>query len=439
MERYEFEMMQYVQFTDKIEHIANQDFRENPWISTTYKNMKYLQFSNCKFPKNFFSIYENENLEVLCFKFCEFSGDNDFKNLPNLTKLYFKNNCVFHSKTLELTGIPKLHTLIILDTNLKNFKLVSEEIKLLEILNVEYEKFDIDAPNLNQLGLEKMHIFDCRKFPKLEIFKALACSFDEILLPDSLKIFDLNYRSEYGKLENLKFLSNCKSLINLKIYRYEIQSFSGIENCPIYRLYLTNCLLKNIDDIEPLKNTLTELILTFNEISDINILNNLKKLQIVKLGCNSIRKINLNLPEVIELDLAINLINEIFLTAPNLRYLNISCNECQNLDFVSETEKLGFISLRNNQVTDLTPLIYLNYLQDIHCENNPILYENIPDEIIEITDVYENLNEELEEFEEGEINVYTNKQNVHSSNIVKSVRESILNLLKEKSSDIMII
>lgn len=439
MQRYDYDIMKHIQnFEDKCKHISNQDFTKNNWIKDTYTDYKYLQFSNCKFTKNFFDTYINNDIEILCFTECKFMGINSFKNLPKLTKLIFKNACSFENLTLELSS-PNLQILKIMDLNIHNLNIQAEKLNELHLYNLPFEIIKVDAPNLTILKLEYVKLFDMDIFTNLLHLHIMRCNFFNIKIPINLKVINIEYNTT--PFENLNFLLNCEKLESVFIKDCKILSLNGIQNCPIHTLNLYGCQFTSIDELLPLKSNLVNLTINFNSIKNIDILNNFKNLSKLDAGCNEIEEVNLSLPKLKILILNENILENISLNCPLLTQINLDDNHLTNLNFLSNwANNLQCIFIRSNTIVNLKSLINLPNLEEIYCEENPLLYENIPEEIVELTDMYQNEEgddeeyyDEEEDYDEDENcgKIYRDKQNVHNAVICKSISKSIQEIMKE--------
>ena len=63
---------------------------------------------------------------------------------------------------------------------------------------------------------------------------------------------------------------------------------------------------------------------------------------------------------------------EFFDHMPNLTSLAVPDQELRNVDFAKNLTQLAYLNIRNNNITDLSPLAGLGKLKVIICENNPV-------------------------------------------------------------------
>ena len=146
--------------------------------------------------------------------------------------------------------------------------------------------------------------------------------------------------------------------------------------------------------------------------------------------------------DIFELDLSYNKITEIKNLPPNLQYLWLNNNkitEIKNLPpnllllylfgnhYITEIKNLPSnlqeLCLSYNQITRLPfELSLLNRLETLYYCNNPFEY------------IHPATRRWLRRFERNNENtkVYSDSQNIHNSNIQKSFRKSVVNIMKDK-------
>ena len=251
-------------------------------------------------------------------------------------------------------------------------------------------------------------------------------------LPSSLQELSLA-NNLITKIENLPDL-----IQNLYIDNNEI---TKIENLPENLQIL--CLENNeITKIENLPENLQYLNLNNNQITKIeNLSDSLVKLN---LSYNQITKIE-NLPDSLqELWLDNNQITKIENLSGNLQKLYIHNNQITKIENLPET--LQTLYLYDNQITKIENLP--ENLQKLELSHNQLL--ELPLSLLELRQIsmfehYDNPIENIHPLVQrwlkrlnrgtigGNNKVYSDEQNIHTSSIQKSFRESLGNLLKDKN------
>src|SRR3569832_2170929 len=121
-------------------------------------------------------------------------------------------------------------------------------------------------------------------------------------------------------------------------------------------------------------STLTELSLSFNEISDLKPYSNLTNLTKLSLSSNQISDLKplSNLTNLTALHLSNNQIADLnsLSTHTNLRTLTLTGNQIADLTPLTNLTTLTTLYLDNNQVADLTPLSSLTNLTTLNLSNN---------------------------------------------------------------------
>jgi hypothetical protein len=210
--------------------------------------------------------------------------------------------------------------------------------------------------------------------------------------------------------------------------------------CKMVLLDLSN---ENLTKIPIIPNDVTELHLQYNQITKIENLSN--SIQILWLNNNQITKIE-NLPENLQkLDSSYNQITKIENLPKNIQTLYLDSNQITKIENLpanlqtlyltnNQIIKIGnlprnlqILYLHINQITELPlSLLELRHLNVFYHTGNPIGY-------------YHPLVQRwLERLNNGVIGgnnkVYSDGQNIHNSNIQKSFRNSLENLLKDRNT-----
>lgn len=255
----------------------------------------------------------NVNIESLSFIYSsnQFNYYDELKvlNIPNLKLVnkYLKNLLCIYLESIDLSNL-ELDLLII--NSLKNFdNLMPKKCKFL-ILNKIYVDYEDN--------------FDFKKIENLQYFKFLESNEIKFLLPESLKILELNYTN---------FIKNIipKSLISLKI---KLETLDSEEN-----QYLDELNLIEFKKLEELN-----IDISHPELPKIILPDNLKKLQIKYFK----QRINISkLPSQLEYLNCDGIFNESINIPKNLKYvLTSDIHLIQNLS--NQIQGISFSPLNNN-------------------------------------------------------------------------------------------
>ena len=167
----------------------------------------------------------------------------------------------------------------------------------------------------------------------------------------------------------------------LSIYDSTIHDISALGNLEqLYGLSLSKCNIKD-SDISSLTNlsSLEYLYLSHNDIKDIAPLANINSLQVLDLSNNPLTNLdslkNFNIKYHLRLGLDNTNINDLnFLNDVNfsLVYLSLADNEISDLNPLGKHKNLWGLNLDNNKITDITPLAELSNLSNVSLDNNMI-------------------------------------------------------------------
>jgi len=284
---------------------------------------------------------------------------------------------------------------------------------LLNLSHRKLTKIPIIPNDVTELHLYHNQIKKIENLP--ENLHTLCLSNNQITkienLPNNLHYLDLGH-NKITKIENLPK--------NIQILHLSDNQIPKIENLPknIQILYLYD---NKIPKIENLPISLQELCLDLNQITKIeNLPISLQKLYLLH---NQITKIE-NLPENLQiLHLDNNQIIKIENLPDSLQKLWLDNNQITKIENLPRN--LQFLYLHNNQILEL-PLFLLEsrHLGNFGYSDNPI--ENVHPLVQRWLD---RLNRRVNDNNK----VYSDRQNIHNSNIQKSFRNSLGNLLKDKN------
>jgi len=236
------------------------------------------------------------------------------------------------------------------------------------------------------------------------------------------KLYSTNITELNLSKRNLTYIdSNIKYFVNLQILDLSDNEIKEIPKeiqylTQLYRLYLSHNQIKEIPKEIQYLTQLRRLNLSYNQIKEIpKEIQHLTQIQELYLSSNQIKEIPKEiqyLTQLQELALYDNQIEEI---PKEIQYLT----------------QLQELYLYNNQIKEFPfEITNLRNLTIFHCSNNQI--ENLLNPII---------NRFIQRIKNrgGNIhNLYTDTQNVHTSSIQQSIKDSIYNLLKQVKNDIKI-
>jgi len=206
-------------------------------------------------------------------------------------------------------------------------------------------------------------------------------SLSELKLERFINLKELD--CSYNKLKNLDDLYYCTSLRTLDCDGNELENLNGLINCTSLRkLYCALGRLKNLDGLSNC-TSLKLLSCTLNQISNLNGLSN----------CTSLKTLACNL------------------------------NKIENLDGIANCTSLYFLWCTSNRLKTLLPIRNLKNLREIYYGYNLIEGSHHPS-VSRILD------------RDKTINIYSNQQNVHDSEVNSSINSSINNLLKVHSNNL---
>jgi hypothetical protein len=337
----------------------------------------------------------------------------------------------------------------------------------------EFSSFDdlfaqslgIDLDNIVSISIEKQPIGPKEKesldLSRLSSFKNLT----------SLYIHS-------SDVKTLKDISQCKKLIELEVTDCKLRSLKGVEE--LINLEIVNLAGNNLTSIEELSDcvklktlkindnrvrsleslrrcTLLESIdCKFNRVTNLSGLEDKGKLRDIKCGMNMIDTLE-HLRDLTSLESLMICDNQLtdligIENCPNLRLLDVSVNRhLASIVSLRQCKELRGVNLMYTNIPTLRGLeehrfiVYLylpihikkigdflinyNNLRDFGC----ILHENL-----EISrDVYRFLrNKRLIDVDNIFERVYSDSQNVHNSTIVKSIKDSIMEIMKENVVEI---
>jgi Leucine-rich repeat (LRR) protein len=284
-------------------------------------------------------------------------------------------------------------------TNLQSLNLAGNDIVEIKGLN--------ELINIQALDLRRNKIMEIKGLDELTSLRYLGLADNRITEIKGLdKLTNLQTLSLVdNRITEIKGLDKLTNLQELNLSINKITKIQGLyELTSLRELALSNNQIIEIRGLDEL-TSLWKLILENNQITEIKGLDRLTSLQKLYLYNNRITKIK-------------GLVTQV-----NLRDLDLRNNQITEIKGLDGTTNLQDLDLRNNQITEVPFTIMnlrnLNILQ-IDCNIHPIIERFL----------YKNLIKSNK-------TIYNDSQNVHDSNIVKSVKQSIYNIINE-SKDINI-
>jgi len=237
--------------------------------------------------------------------------------------------------------------------------------------------------NINGNHLKTLSNLNLEKFTKLKI---LNCS--------------------NNKLEDLNGISKCIYLEDLDCSNNKLKNLDNISD--YFSLQKINCTSNYITDIKGISNCifLKTLICNYNKITKIDCLSKCTLLQIFYCNNNMLSDLN-------------GLSNCL-----SLQGLNCSNNMIENLEGISNCTSLQIVFCNNNKLKNLLPIINLKRLKYIYYNDNPFEGLHHP-AVLRILNKNRIIN-----------SIYNDAQNVHDSEITRSVYDSINYLLKAHSNSL---
>ena len=163
---------------------------------------------------------------------------------------------------------------------------------------------------------------------------------------DNRILNDIN-NIELGIID-IREISNIESIDRLFLSNSMLINFDYIINAEnLEYLYINNCKFDfPIDCISELKN-LKRLNITFCNIDDISFLGHMKTLEIIFLDNNKINDIS------------------IFEKLSNLQVLSLMYNEVTDITPLKQLEKLLYLNLKHNNILDFSPIDNLNNITNL--------------------------------------------------------------------------
>ena len=241
----------------------------------------------------------------------------------------------------------------------------------------------------------------------------------------------LKYTLKYYHLMNLPEDYDYGKVIGICISRCKLTSLSELKLERFYNLQELDCSRNQLSNIDCLSNctSLQELYCHSNRLQNIDCLSNFTSLRILNCSnnhltnleflsnCSSLQKLYCKYNKISNLDCLSN--------CTSLKELNCSNNRITNVDVLSNCTSLVDLNCSDNKLTTLLPIRNLRTLKYLIYYSNPFEGPHHP-AVLRILTRNKNIKN----------TIYSDSQNVHDSEITKSVNISINNLLKAHSKSL---
>ena len=339
---------------------------------------------------------------------------------------------------IEITGLDNL-------VNLQELKLTWN--KITKIKNID------KLVNLQELNLVGNMITEIKNIDKLVNLQVLCLAYNKITeIKNINNLVNLQALNLLGNnITEIKNIDNLVNLQELTLSRNMITEIKNIDNfVNLQTLYLPQNNITELKNLDNLVN-LQILDLTGNKITEIKNIDNLVNLQILKLSGNKITEIkNIdNLVNLHILKLSGNKITEIknIDNLVNLQILKLSGNKITEIKNIDNLVNLQILKLSGNKITEIKNIDNLVNLHTLYLEHNMIT--EIPLTILnninlkDFTHDIDIVNQIITRFlnrnkiKSNKIAIYNDNQNVHNSDINKSISQSIYAILNTpKNNDL---
>lgn len=357
------------------------------------QNQGIINLQNISFLINLEKLYLQDNL-------IEYFPTDEFSCLKKLLSVDLSNNLIKDRYSYNVTEL-NLSNISIADLNLSNnciYKVtisnVNSSITKLDLSSnylTEISDFD-KLTNLKSLFLDGNHIDD---FSPVKAYYNNLIDKDFILsspsstptpskIPFTFKDPKLEYEIRYviNRPSGQLYLSDLADITELNASSSSIKDLEGIEN--LMNLKVLRLSYNSIRNIEPLKSLKKLKVLDLNEnkivdISPLEGLNNLNKLYLSKYsettgGISDINPIA-KLTKLNTLYIDNNNISGLtpLASAANLLELSACGNKLSDLSTLSNNKELVFLQLFANEISNISALKNHIYLKYLYLGNNPLV------------------------------------------------------------------
>ena len=367
-------------------------------LSSIHLKYLYLSHNNLKIlnlKSNYSNLIvldlKNNQIESICQDF--------FDKLINLEYLLLSQNKIKYIESLK--NSVKLKNLDLNNNGLENIDFLID-LKSLKQLYLSGNKIKNLTPieNLTQLTFlslsDNLHLQDksiCWMRNLKNLVRIVMLNFVNITdfdcIENNVSIFESNtikfFQFSNNYLTNVNVIRYFTMLDTVRISKTQIEDIMGFANLNLMLdLNLPDNRIKNIKPIENL-TLIRQLDLSHNRIEDISSIQKLKNLNVLKLTHNRISYIPTgifdNLNNLVECYLGLNSIKHIdsigCKTMLKFSYLDLSQNELEYFDFVTDCKNLGKLNVSHNRIKKMpSNLSNLKSLHEIDISFNEKIDDN---------------------------------------------------------------
>ncbi len=350
-----------------------------------------------------------------------------FENIPNL-EIFCCNERNIDSIE-SLSHCINIKELYCCGNNLKNFKRLNNcvNIRILNCWNNQLKSLDTLPVCIN---LQKINL-GCNRITSLEPLKncvnlqELHCNFNNItsLEPLSNCVNLKQLHCNNNEVTSLEPLSNCVNLQYLCCSHNKISSLASLSNC--VNLRDIDCSYNQITTLELYDHTnIKSLRCGNNKITSLDAIFNFTNLrflccndnQITSLeplsNCVNLRNLYCHANQITSLEPLFN--------CTNIQKLSCVGNQIISLKPLSNCTNIQELYCFDNQIISLEPLIYLRRLNYICYRGNPIEFVTVQIQRM-LNRIQSNINS----------SIYNDNQNVHDTEIQRTVCDSVQNLIRD--------
>jgi Leucine-rich repeat (LRR) protein len=288
-----------------------------------------------------------------------------------------------------------------------------DDIEYLEVIDLGHNQIEdlsclSKLPKVNTLWLHDNNLTTLKGIEKLKEVKSLIITFNQISKVEIVNTIngleELNLSAnKIEKIQGLEKLSGLKTLVLMENKIDKINKIGGLvalTDLEVLRLD-SNLIstLKGIPELDNLKDFSVSENNTLTNIKTVELLKNLKRLNLSKCKITDISKIR-NLKELEELYLYSNEIVDIdpLTDLENLEKLYLFNNKIKNMVDLSKSIKLKNINLGDNKITNISGLSSLKNLEELGLYKNKIQKIEDLGELVKLKYLYLN-NNEIQEIE----------------------------------------
>lgn len=360
---------------DKLKEISQLKFSKNYKVIFSAEEREKINITEITFFNCFNSGLTDEALPQTLHDIISLSeSDEEMKTFrDNITEVSLAKNLIEHIDIdLLIETFPNLASLDISHNNLETVSVKQKENKI-NTIDISFNNIS-DFKYIAEIieGVPLLYSFNFSPNPLSKSFHQFIDEQDDYLIDEEIKQKMLD---TYHNLEN----SKCASLQTLTVNSEQSVANKGIKNFNVlFDCYSIGdeyqCFSNNKYFREKISNdnNYKSLLLSKRKISSIPIIEGQNDVQILYINLNKISKIT-NLTQfssLIELHIQNNKITHIENLPYSLLKLDISNNELQSLDGISQAEKLKWLNIENNAITSIAQIISLQNLVEFYSAGN---------------------------------------------------------------------